>query len=534
MRRRTSSLATSLATSLALIAGACSEAPDDGESDGFVVPDGKADDFLSLKAREYVVSGTGRVVVEEGKTEIRARNLVAYEHTAITWFLNQYLVDKEKKGMHADPNHAYGGFSAMVKDGVYEDLKMTRRNAVTWDFEFEQIIAGRNDLMDKLPLDRNDQFDVEIGNPTNAEMERDAEWYRKPPWNAWDPALVPAYQKEALTLSIRPETRNRDAWWDYARLADNGGITIDVHFGYDYSPEKMHLTDSKSFYKWLLDRGFESPVASFDQYNRSSGPLTKTIDANGEDLRISIRIFYPRPGTSVDPATDEGGRALEADMLESLRTRDVIVYSGHSGPLYGFSLADWDKTEEGDLDDTELATAEMSRGKYQIVFAEGCNTYMLGNSLLKNPSKQGKDLDIITTTNSSVSYSPVQDFLARLLELDSRGRLRPRTMSQTIADLDVYTWGEVQPTMYGIHGVNDNPKLHPFSNIENMCKKCSTTSDCGGVGNTCATVDGSRRCLPACTDDAACGAGYKCRPVASSSTSTIYGEFCVPTDMSCN
>lgn len=522
-----------LAACLAL--GACGGQDDYGEDteDGFVIEDGKADDFLSLTAKEFVVSGTGRVVVEAGQGEARARKLIAHEHMAITWFLNQYLVDKEREGSHADANADYGGFSAMVKNGSYEDLRLVQRNATTWDFDFTQVIAGRRNLLSKLPLNARGEFTIEIGNPENAEMERDAEWYRKDPWNAWNPATVPATKKETLTLAIREETKSSDGWWDYKRLTEDGVLTVDVHYGYDYHAQG-HLTDSKAFYKWMIDHGFRSPVSSYDAYTRTSGALTKTLDADGRSVKVEIRLYYGRPGTNTDPDTDAGGKRLEADMLASLKSRDVIIYAGHSGSLYGFALANWDKTDEGDLDDSELAVAELARGKYQIVFAEGCNTYMLGNSLLKNPTKQGKDIDVITSTNASVSYSPVEDFLARLLEIDSQARHRPRTMSATIADLDLYTLGETQPTMYGIHGIDDNPKLHPYANPENACKRCSSTTTCGGVGNTCATVgDSGRRCMPACTDDSGCADGYKCKAVASASTSTIYGSYCVPATRSC-
>ncbi|HTH07769.1 MAG TPA: hypothetical protein VL916_17950, partial [Ilumatobacteraceae bacterium] len=145
------------------------------------------------------------------------------------------------------------------------------------------------------------------------------------------------------------------------------------------------------------------------------------------------------------------------------------------------------------------------------------------------------NVDIITSTNMSVSYSPVEDFLTRLLEVDTMGRHRPRTMSATIADLDLYTYGDVQPTMYGIHGVDDNPKLHPYANPENLCHRCDSNASCGGVGNACVTVgDSGRRCVAACTDDSGCPTGYACKPVASASTSTIYGSYCVPQARTCN
>jgi hypothetical protein len=534
MQRSLVSLASSLAIAAASLVGcAGDEGLDEDAEDGFVVEDGKADDYLSLKAKEYVVKGTARIVVEEGATIVRARNLMHHTHSSITWFLNQYLVDKET-GEHGDANYGYGGFSAMVKNGAHEDASLVQRNATTWEFEFEQVIAGKKNLLSKLPLNSRNEFTIEIGKPTNAEMERDPEWYRKAPWNAWNPANVPADKKQTLTLSIREEKKSSDGWWDYARLMEDGVLTIDAHFGYDYSPDKMHIKDSKALYAWLLDRGFRSPVSSFDRLTNTSGALRKKIDANGQQVNVDVRIYYGKPGSNTDPDTDAGGRQLEKDMLSSMKDRDVIVYSGHSGSLYGFALANWDKTEEGDLDDSELATAQMARDKYQLLFAEGCNTYMLGHTLLTNPTKNGQNLDVITTTSFSISYSPVEDFLARLLELDSQGRLRPRTMTQTIADLDLYSVGEESITMYGIHGIDDNPKVHPFAKLENLCKRCTSNSACGGVGNSCVSVGSSgKRCVAACTDDAGCGAGYKCKAVASASTSTIYGSYCVPTNSVC-
>jgi hypothetical protein len=525
------------ATGLAIVLAGCSafDSPfaEDAE-DGFVVEDGKADDFYSLQAKEFIVSGVGRVVAEEGATEARVRKLIGFQHTAITWFLNQYLVDKEREGMHADPNADYGGFTSMVKNGVYEDLRIVQRNATTWDFTFEQTIAGRKDLLRQLPLNARNEFTIEIGKPTNSEMERDAEWYRKAPWDNWNPATVPAAQKESLTLAIREDTKSSDGWWDYKRLFEDGVLTVDVHFGYDYNPEAAHLTDSKALYGWLIAKGFRSPAASYDKYTRTSGPLTRTLDADGRNVKLEVRMFYPRPGTSTDPNTDAGGLQLERDMFASLKSRDVIVYSGHSGPLYGFALANWDKTDEGDIDDSELAVAELGAGRYQIVFAEGCNTYMLGPTLLRNPTKAGKDIDVITTTSFSVSYSPVEDFLGRLLELDSQGRHRPRTMAQTLEDLDLYSADEASHSMYGIHGIDDDPKLHPYANVENLCRTCSSNTGCGGVGNACVSVGTSgRRCVAACTSDTGCPTDYLCKKVASASTSTIYGSYCVPASRSC-
>ena len=64
---------------------------------------------------------------------------------------------------------------------------------------------------------------------------------------------------------------------------------VDAHFGWDYNPEKMHLVDSKALYTWLLNKGFKSPVSSWDKYTRTSGALSKTINANGKNVKVEVR-----------------------------------------------------------------------------------------------------------------------------------------------------------------------------------------------------------------------------------------------------
>ena len=64
-------------------------------------------------------------------------------------------------------------------------------------------------------------------------LETNHEWYRQAPWSTWNPESVDASRKTDLTLTIRPETASEDAWFDYAALMEDGGLDIDVHFGWD-------------------------------------------------------------------------------------------------------------------------------------------------------------------------------------------------------------------------------------------------------------------------------------------------------------
>jgi hypothetical protein len=508
--------------------------------DAEAVEDGKADDYLSLSAREYVVAGRASVTLEpeySSRTETqrmaRVRELIGYQQIAIAWFLNQYLVDKE----HEESNADYGGFGAMSKAGDYESLAIARvGTTLTYEFTFEQLLAGRTNLADLLPVQTNAdgtrQFTLTIGLPTNAELaelETNHEWYRNAPWSSFDPSSVAASKKKDLVLTIENETESSDAWFDYQRLFADGVLDVDVHFGWDYHAA-YHEKHARALFSWLKDQGYRAPVASFDALGRTSGAFTRSLRANGHSIEVRVRIFYGKTGSETDPDTAAGGRVLEADMRESLRTRDVIVYSGHSGPFYGFALANWRMTEEGDFDDSEMASAEMPSDRYQIVVAEGCDTYQIGAAFSSNPAHPNlAGLDVITTTSFSNASSPatVQDFLTRLTERDSNGRHRPRTVTALLGDLDGNSYGF--HTMYGVHGIDDNPTLHPYADSEMRGEACSRNADCGELGNLCVKMGAlGRQCTAACTADSGCGTGFTCRQIASASSRVIYGRACVP------
>lgn len=522
----------------AFLATGCDTPPDgelDDPEDSFFVDDGKADDFLSLSAQEYLLEGKSTVVLDAAMAGrpaaerlAAAKQLIGYKQIAIAWFLTQYLVDKE----HDDPNASFGGFGGMAKAGAYEDLAIRERaDGLTYEFTFRQIAAGGRNLMSKLPTRQSGGktvFDLEIGRPTNAELaqlETNAEWYRNAPWSSWNPASVPAAQKEALTFAISRERASTDGFFDMARLTADGKLDIDVYFGWDYH-SAYHLKHSKLFFTWLKDQGFRAPVTSWDRLTHTSGAFTRTVKADGRTVNVEVRLYFGKPGTAVDPDTDAGGRKLEELAMGSLATRDVIVYSGHSGPFYGFALANWKTTSEGDLDDADIRVAPMPADRYQVVLAEGCDTYQIGTAFKENPNKQGKNVDVITTTSFSDASSPaaVENFMSALLARDSLQRLRPQPVTRLLTKLDSSSYGFT--TMYGMHGIDDNPKLVPWARTDRFGTTCSVNSDCGGPGNLCVSSGSKKVCTAACAGDGGCGTGYTCKAVASASSSTIYGRAC--------
>lgn len=528
--------ATALCSGLLAQAG-CTGPEDEGDpEDSVFVDEGKADDFFSTSAVEYILEGRTSVTLDPSfataSDEVKlaeVKKLIGYKQIAIAWFLTQYLVAKE----HDAENASFGGFSGLAKAGAFEDLDVEpRADGLTYDFTFRQLAAAGKNLMSQLPIrtvNGKPTFELEIGKPTNAEMaqlETNAEWYRNPPWGSWNPANVPADKKETIAFSITRERESTDGFFDLARLTADGVLDIDVYFGWDYHSE-YHLKHSRSFFNWLKNEGFKAPVASWDAMTHETGAFKRTVKADGKTVSVEVRFYFGKPGTATDPDTDEGGKLLEDLARASLATRDVVVYSGHSGPFYGFALANWKKTLEGDLDDSEMRTIPMPADRYQLILAEGCDTYQIGTAFKENPAKAGKNVDVITTMSFSNASTPatVHNFLSALLARDSAGRLRPQPISTLLTKLDNQSWA-FHP-MYGIHGIDDNPKLVPFAKTENFGKACSSNAECGGPGNLCVSTGSGKKCTAACAADPGCGTGYACRTVASSSSSTIYGKACM-------
>lgn len=505
-----------------------------------VVPPGKMDDFYSSSAQEYYIEGVVPISLDAQWTDAsdeeraaEAARLAPLKQVMIAWFLNTYVIDKSEH----NSNESYGGFHALTKNGSWEDLGISQTGDLSFDFHFRQEIGGAFDVLSKISTSQDDEgldhFELIIGKVTNAQLNKltlDKEWYRSSPWSGFDPEKVSEDKKEVLDLTIRPEDRPFDAWMDIERLFADGEVSIGLHFGWDYHSE-YHLKHSQAVFEWLVNQGYEAPVA-YEDYGPDSGDLTRTITANGREVLVKISLFWGKPGTETDPDTDAGGLRLEQDMEKSFKDREVIVFNGHSGAFYGFALGNWKKTSYGDIDDSEIPELEMPADTYQIVLAEGCDTFALGEAFKMNPAKpDGKNIDIITTTSFSNASTPatVKDFITAIAGTRYSGDHEPKTYGTLLSDMDSNTY--YFHTMYGVHSIDDNPRLHPYAVVDAFCQTCSANSDCGGVGNSCSNLGEGRFCTAECTASEACPAGYEC--MAAASGSWITTKVCVPIGMDC-
>jgi hypothetical protein len=519
---------------IALVVFGCAAPPAAQDDDYQVVDEGKEDDYFSTTAKEFWVEGDTTVTLEadlanasDSAKSARAHELANLKNVVVGYFLNVYLEDKED----TDPNHAaLPGFHAMVRDGGWTETSLTATSAVDYRYHFKLQVAGQKNLMRALPgttaADGSKTIDLTMGKISNTDMARldaESEWFRDSQWDAsnFDPAKVPADQLETSTLKIYPQHGSTDAYLDYGRLYADGELTVAVHFGWDYW-DRYDIKNSRKFYDWLTGKGFTSPAADYAHYDAGrDGPLAKTITANGKPVRVKVWVFHPgqpdvAPGP--DPDTDAGGDQLNADMYESLRSREVVVFDGHSGDYYGFALADWRKTSHGAIDYPQLATAEMPRD-YQIVMANGCQTYSIGEAFWANPAKADKQsLNIVTTTTFSDASSPSE--LESLIEA---------VFTPVKAWSDVLTDQNRSSgigAMYGVHGLDANPKLHPFADLTKLGNSCTSNAACGEGSRCVRRSTGAKVCAPLCLDTTGCPSGYTCRSVASTTTGTITAKAC--------
>lgn len=513
-------------------------APVEDEGRSFVSP-GKEDNFLASSAQEYLVSGRVFLDLDAADAGLsdsarlaKVKRLIPFKQVVVSWFLNAWLAPKDKD----DKNYGYGGFSALTRNGAFEDLDIQKVSPTRYSFLTRQQLAGPLDLLEVLPVEREGSeltFDLAVGRISNTEMQKleaSAEWFRSAPWENFDPRTIDASQFDMVELSIEPQPRSLDGWIDTPALFADGKLQVAVHFGWDYH-SASHLSGSKALYKYLLKEGFKSPVPSWERLVRTSGPFTKTITANKKSVKVEVWIHFGRPGSTTDPDTAQGAGNLKKDLIKSLETREVIVYSGHSGPFWGFSMGNWNKTEAGELEDNELRSLKLPR-TYQLVFAEGCETYSIGEAFFANPAKVKRDsLDLITTTTYSTAEDadPVEDLMEALVG-SFRGRHVPWLWSELLQALDYNAW---DAAMYGVHGIDDTPHLHPYADPARFCQSCTKDNECGAEGNFCVALAGEGKvCSAECTGDDGCPGGYTCAAVANGVSLT--GRACIPRSFSCS
>jgi len=553
-----------------------------GEDENVIVAPGKEDNFFSNVAREYLAQCDVTIELDasykdksDSERLDRARRVMEGKTKQIGWFLHVYLIDKS----HDDEAGDYGGLRAMVLDGSYDSdgLKQDQDDVLKFSYVFRVQVGGSRSLLDKIRTDQGladdaDSFVLKMAKLSNSQVVS----FSHSAYGAgdWSPDKCGGCEIESVTIKLEPIEESPDAYLDYARLLEDDVVDVSIHVGWDYHA-RYDITHSRTLYNWLVDTlKFKSPAESYEKYNRLSGPLTRKLNVNGREITTNVTIFRPDPCEAWDedgsygawatavkadeskkkrscpdwkwddpkananPTTSTGAGNLMQDLKASMKTRDAIIFTGHSGYTYGYALASWYQTSAGDLDPPEIKTMQLPKDKSQLFVMSGCDTYHVAQAFKDNPNKLGLvNADVVTTTSFSNAgdVGDTKDLITALVGNESAllSASYGKVMKQLNPSSYDYGWGHF--TMYGVHGIDDNPLRDPLSDPSKTCTVCTQDSDCGAAGNVCVRLNSDEKvCAAQCLHDKGCAADQVCRQFGSSSTGYIRGRACVPTTLSCN
>jgi len=467
---------------IALFCAACVGEPapiasTDGEY--VLVPDGKADDYFSGVAIEYQMSGTVELALDPGIVAVPEafEIFVANRVTAVGVYLSAYLSDKiHGEDQNGDgqisgaevinENFGYGGFHAMVRNHTVDPGDLREISEGRYEIDFELQVAGPVELFSALPgtyaTDGAYVFDFVL--PLQAFDS--AENTLGLALSRFDPA---AFEGELVTVTIeaRALANAENAYPRFDAFAADGVVDVTLAFGYDDGATRADLTAANEVLATLISMGFETPTYIIGELGVGGGPLTRTMTMNGREVRVEVRLLLPDPFVG-DP---DGHRAR---VLMELRDRDIFMYVGHAGAYSGFNLGP-DGTaviEPADIRDAVLSDRQ------QLVVAQGCKTYsQYADMLYANVAKTSENLDVITTVNFGYWRGTGQ--LIRDLFNHVDGHHLPQHYGLILHQLNQVDQNQRRSVLYGVHGIEDNPGLHPYADPSVVGRECTSQEACG-------------------------------------------------------
>jgi hypothetical protein len=311
---------------------------------------------------------------------------------------------------------------------------------------------------------------------------------------------------QELQVFITPVERSLNAYPKYLDMFADG-LDIGVHLGGDHNTPPQDINHARSVYDDLVASGFRSPVAKFEDLKIDSGPLTSAIKVKGADVPVRVRIVH------ADMSTPETRNLLVDAYKASAKNADVIIYDGHAGRRLDYSgvvLAY--NPARSSIPATEFKTFETT-DKQQVYLFNGCETYTgYADKLYENPKRNPENTDIITTGNFSAIQGKANQVIAFIHSfIDQRsGAWIPRSWDSVLSKMNAVgerSWVHI----YGVHGLDDNPKVSPLADLSKLGATCTTDAQCGAPDSKCiATSANAKVCGVACADSAGCPTGTKC------------------------
>ena len=514
-------LSVLLATSLF----ACTDEPgQDGdnevEDDGLVeVPDldfGKADNYIGTNAREFILLGEFTDEIPEEYHEAvdqSAQEEILYEELSERLTLIGSSVERHINDVIRDYNQE-------LEDHQVEYFVYFRSDSTTdTDFEvvgeevhysFEMELVGNVYLMSVVAPDDGSvrrTFDVDIYD------------------SRWGGNLI-----ETLEIEIQGSP-SRDAFPRYDELFADGYLDIYMHFGGDYNSGRYDLETAEWTVEAMGEDGWHhDKVHEFEDLRIDSGPFTRDLYVEGNPLQVRVWVYHAEMKDDEVGGEPVGHQGLREAVEDSMLNADIFLYSGHAGTNAGFIL---DYSPRYEISASEFADMEMS-DKYQIYVMDGCNTYRTYvQDIMDNPARNFANTDIMTTVHTtpfSAGYYVIWELLYWFTFTDRNGNHFPLSWQTMVRGLNQ----DFPDVHYGVHGVDDAPKLNPHASEGVMCNPCSSDADCAAGGNYCLGFHDGGGCGVACTTDTACGQGFRCARIFDIDDEFYMPKQCVPVSLSCS
>jgi hypothetical protein len=489
---------------------ACTQLPDAGTDGPHSLSELKArgDNYISTNAREFTLTGVAHSPLPTDFDEIQGPVKDEMVERAVNSRLS-HVSRSIKRHIDGKLRTANGGTAG--EDDTY--FTFVRRNdAITTEqatvvsgnrveFRFQLELVGSVRLMHQLAPGSAARrtFAVTVSDHAGA-----------------DPELV--------TVEIEGSPA-RDAFPRYDVLFEDGVFDMGIHFGGDYNQERFDLETAKWLVELLVEDGWTNPgVTSFDDLTIDSGPFVRSVSVEGRDVEVRIFISHSDMVETADEAR------LTEVMERSFATRDIVMYSGHAGENSGFIL---DYQPRHEIKARDFAAIPMAE-KYQIFILDGCRTYRTYvQALMANPYKSYDNVDIVTTVNTtpfSAGFQLLYQFVYWMTLTNDDGAHFPLSWKAILRGVNTRTWKNVH---YGVHGTGDNPQLNPYASEGVQCTPCTVDADCKAGGNLCLGYPGGSACGVACTNDLACGDGYRCARLVDDPKLFHLPKQCVRRDYAC-
>lgn len=466
---------------------------------------GKADNYISTNAAEYMLTGTVRLdlpadfsdlddvaretrvaelgdqVVDNlsGKARDRVEEILSTANTDITQEDAKFFIYVKPSYQHANAAE-----SVVVDDKI--------------DVSFTFQLVGSADLLKAIEsVEGGDHLEVEL-----------------------------TFEGQEITTEIQvAPVPSTDAFPKYNEIFEDGVYDITIIFGGDYNEERYDLETARWTVQFLRDSGWQNDqVTTFEDLRYDSKPFTLPVHLEGKDVEARVHIIH----SQMDDDAGQPQSLLRTLVEEAVKRSDVVIYSGHAGANAGMIL---DYAPRFELDDAEFDDVEMKDG-YQIWVFDGCNSYRTYvEALLENENRRYDNTNVVTTVNTtpfSAGYEIINRFVHWLVLTDGLGNHIPVTWNTLLRGVN----DSFPDVHYGVHGIDANPKINP-NGAEAMCQACSSNEDCGGGGNFCMNYSGASGCSVACTTDAACGPGYECIAVFDDPELFYMPRQCVRTSLTC-